>query len=192
MNRQIKKPEFIIEPASALWYGVRDFYVKAMAGTMARLTAGGLVFGGFVFTGLAAFILPSTAATIYYSTGQFGEMRFSQLPPAAAHTALQFHEVRKGAAQSGQSANQPQNFGQAATPAHQSASQATSHASTPSQQNEPSQCQILRDNLVALNAGGSVVETDATGKRTTLTDAQISARKERINQTLLTYCQGAS
>lgn len=50
------------------------------------------------------------------------------------------------------------------------------------------QCQILRDNLAALDAGGIIHEIDDTGKQTELNADEIALRKSQTQNALRQYC----
>lgn len=59
----------------------------------------------------------------------------------------------------------------------------------PAPTDKQKQCQILHDNLMALNAGGIIHEIDKQGNKTELTPEQIKERKTQTEQALQAHCQ---
>lgn len=144
---------------------------------------------------LVLFMSSSHAVQVYKSIGTHGETKYSQHPPQDARN-IEVIEFRNDGRQN--------NAGQMAgkTDANQANSTQSSEDQRVAQleariaeqeaQAIAQRCQSLRNNLTNLNVGGRIYEMGADGKRKYLDSREIELKRERVQQALGQYCNGAT
>ena len=132
--------------------------------------------------------------TIYKSTGEFGEVKYSQFEPDAG-TKTEIIQMRSDGRQS-----QPGLFATTDVyqiPTHQSSnnqspSSRSTKSHTPNTSNTQSvtlsQCQKLNRNLTNLQAGGEIYESKANNERRYLTPIEVTVKIEDTRKLLAQYC----
>ena len=133
--------------------------------------------------------------TIYKSTGEFGEVKYSQFEPDAG-TKSEVIQMRSDGRQS-----QPGLFATTDVyqiPTHQSSnnqspSSRSTKSHTPNTSNTQSvtlsQCQKLNRNLTNLQAGGEIYESKANNERRYLTPIEVTVKIEDTRKLLTQYCK---
>ena len=135
----------------------------------------------------------SHAIQVYKSIGAHGEVKYSQHAPQDGRN-IEVIEFR--------SDGRPSNAGQLAgkTKANQAAPQSAeeqrvaqleARIKEQEAQANAQRCQSLRNNLTNLNVGGRIYEMDANGKRQYLDGREIELKRERVQQAINQYCNGA-
>lgn len=135
----------------------------------------------------AALFGTANAYTVYKSTGEHGEVRYTQIPPKeGTYETLEFKTDGRVATQGEQAPDQadPNQI------AEQNRNAELEQQLQEIQARENAQrCQALRNNLANLNMGGRLYETDANGNRNFLSNDQIAERKTRAEQAIAQFCQ---
>ena len=128
--------------------------------------------------------------TIYKSTGEFGEVKYSQFKPDA-DTKSEIIQMRSDGRQS-----QPGLFATTDVyqiPTHQSSNDRSTKSHTPNTSNTQSvtlsQCQKLNRNLTNLQAGGEIYESKANNERRYLTPIEVTVKIEDTRKLLTQYCK---
>ena len=128
--------------------------------------------------------------TIYKSTGEFGEVKYSQFKPDAGIES-EIIQMRSDGRQS-----QPGLFATTDVyqiPTHQSSNDRSTKSHTPNTSNTQSvtlsQCQKLNRNLTNLQAGGEIYESKANNERRYLTPIEVTVKIEDTRKLLTQYCK---
>ena len=128
--------------------------------------------------------------TIYKSTGEFGEVKYSQFEPDAGIKS-EIIQMRNDGRQS-----QPGLFATTDVyqiPTHQSSNDRSTKSHTPNTSNTQSvtlsQCQKLNRNLTNLQAGGEIYESKANNERRYLTPIEVTVKIEDTRKLLTQYCK---
>ena len=133
--------------------------------------------------------------TIYKSTGEFGEVKYSQFEPDAGIKS-EVIQMRSDGRQS-----QPGLF--ATTDVYQIPTNQSSNNQSPSSRSTKShtpntsntqsvtlsQCQKLNRNLTNLQAGGEIYESKANNERRYLTPIEVTVKIEDTRKLLTQYCK---
>lgn len=140
-------------------------------------------------------ILPSAnAVTIYKSTGEFGELKYSQTPPQNA-TNVTVMELRPDGrtVDPGQMAGKTDaNAPEAPSELEQRNNELEAQLKEKEEQDLAKRCQNLRNNLTNLSVGGRIYEMDDQGNRKYLDSREIELRRETVQQAIQQYCSGTS
>lgn len=132
------------------------------------------------------------AITYYKSTGNHGEIRFSQFPPT--NGKFEVIELRSDGRQvnAGQMAGttDPNAQNNAPTAQDQEKQAMQKRIDELEKQENIRRCQSLRNNLASLNSGGRIYEQADDGSKQFLDDQTIEQRRDKIQQALNQYCSG--
>ena len=136
----------------------------------------------------------ANAVTIYKSIGEYGEIKYSQLPPQNA-TNVTVMELRPdgrtvdpGQMAGKTDANEPD----APSELEQKNAELEAQLKEKEEQDLAKRCQNLRNNLTNLSVGGRIYEMDDQGNRKYLDSREIEQRRETVQQALKQYCSGQS
>lgn len=137
----------------------------------------------------------SHAVQVYKSIGAHGEVKYSQHSPQNGRS-IELIEFRSDGRQSsaGQLAGKtdPNQNSNAPSAEEQRVAQLEARIKDQEAQANAQRCQSLRNNLTNLNVGGRIYEMDANGKREYLDGREIELKRERVQQAISQYCNGAT
>jgi len=133
--------------------------------------------------------------TIYKSTGEFGEVKYSQFEPDAGIKS-EVIQMRSDGRQSQPGLFATTDVYQISTHQisnNQSPSSRSTKSHTPNTSNTQSvtlsQCQKLNRNLTNLQAGGEIYESKANNERRYLTPIEVTVKIEDTRKLLTQYCK---
>lgn len=132
----------------------------------------------------------ANTTTVYKSVDKNGVTLYSQFMPKGTtkYETLQMRSDGRTAS-AGQMASIPD---PAAPPAQNSDAQRLADLEKQVQEQKAQEmarhCQNMRTNLANLNTGGRMYEVNAEGQRTYLNDQEVSAKKQRITESIKQYC----
>ena len=136
----------------------------------------------------------ANAVTIYKSIGEYGEVKYSQLPPQNA-TNVTVMELRSDGrtVDPGQMAGKTDaNAPDAPSELEQRNAALEAQLKEKEEQELAQRCQNLRNNLTNLSVGGRIYEMDEQGNRKYLDSREIEQRRETVQQAIKQYCSGQS
>ncbi len=137
----------------------------------------------------------SHAIQVYKSVGVHGEVKYSQHAPKNGKNieVIEFRSDGRQASAGQQAGKTDTNQSNAAPNAEeQRVAQLEARIKDQEANANAQRCQSLRNNLTNLNVGGRIYEMDASGKRQYLDGRDIELKRERVQQAISQYCNGAT
>lgn len=130
----------------------------------------------------------ANTTTVYKSIGKNGEAVYSQFMPKGT-TKYETLQMRSDGrtANAGQMASLPDPATAQSTESKQIAEQQKQIDELKAQE-MARHCQSMRSNLANLSTGGRIYETNAQNQKVYLNDQEISAKKQRITDSIKQYC----